>query len=826
MKPSLSPDQMLVDRLTDNEIFSLLKRIYTDFYRQELIGSDAEKLIFLETILTLEKLYKCLVEVEDFIGYSKVDWDEACQTNDAIKKASIICFYNNLLIDTNLVRVLNICYTCHFKVGAFIEFVSSDKLSLFRQELQTNEWDECSFPFNDVFQSIDDFRKYLKNRRINLAASFEDEVNEVAKEIQNSIKHLRKINHALVSYKFNIVSKGEAESGKIYNSLLDELSIFNVGRGLPWVAKILKAELELKDQVRITVGFFFDSSRYCPHIRDISKYLNNEILELLYQKNLAQNITVQITCLDQIFACFGIKFKGEVRLSNNKKVQQLLKWYLGAMFDVNRIIKPVNFSKETVFFNNPNQLLVNHPYLSTIKNGVDNIVEKNKKKNKQYSAEQIKNKLNQNYGKLLQKAPTYISSIHKFYEDIRAVQCLTVDQIEILQVFNLFIYHLDIACLENLTDRLISDQNQMAWPYVVQMYCLFLMCLVRNLDCLENWAISDITGIDSILSKTRIKNILADGQFSERRIRDIESDLIALQYIVKNDHKLKNIKKSVNLIKKNSLSALRYLEHSFKKNAVVMRFNVNNQICGLELSTLKELFTQYIKAIGRAPRLIGGHLDAYIGYCFLQHENYSIDFTLIIYIGDSVQLRSIQASLIEYWKNFIHKYEKSKKLNFDDLLLVAIPVIGCNHCVSNFKALNQGDKLIDKFKKDLVNFYTAYEYFNDYKNVGSGKRPELFLRGRIRKSVSKGKKQVRHKKSQLEKETPEFVQKELDGSMNINIVTNGFVEKGVVKDTLEEERQLQDHKGEIKPKDKGSDNKPSQKAIVVRRNSGVYLKKN
>jgi hypothetical protein len=67
--------------------------------------------------------------------------------------------------------------------------------------------------------------------------------------------------------------------------------------------------------------------------------------------------------------------------------------------------------------------------------------------------------------------------------------------------------------------------------------------------------------------------------------------------------------------------------------------------------------------------------------------------------------------------------------------LRVIPSLWFKEGGSQYFVVNKRDKLIPQLINDLVNFYTAYEYFNGYKNTGhrNHKRPELFLRVELKK---------------------------------------------------------------------------------------------
>ena len=89
---------IVLEQLSTTEIFSFLKRYYNDCYPvDQPENKTVRDGVYYEKIVTLEKLQHCLVTVADFIGYAKVDWDEACTQQNNSKKREIINFYNDLI---------------------------------------------------------------------------------------------------------------------------------------------------------------------------------------------------------------------------------------------------------------------------------------------------------------------------------------------------------------------------------------------------------------------------------------------------------------------------------------------------------------------------------------------------------------------------------------------------------------------------------------------------------------------------------------------------------------------------------------------------------
>lgn len=111
------PEIGQLEKLSDKEIFGFLKRYYTDSY--QLLITQKKKIqkgIFRETIETLERLYERLELVEEFIGYTKVDWEDACLSKNEARKKQIVEFYNDLVIDVALMDLANTYYKLPEKI--------------------------------------------------------------------------------------------------------------------------------------------------------------------------------------------------------------------------------------------------------------------------------------------------------------------------------------------------------------------------------------------------------------------------------------------------------------------------------------------------------------------------------------------------------------------------------------------------------------------------------------------------------------------------------------------------------------------------------------
>jgi len=194
------------------------------------------------------------------------------------------------------------------------------------------------------------------------------------------------------------------------------------------------------------------------------------------------------------------------------------------------------------------------------------------------------------------------------------------------------------------------------------------------------------------------------------------------------------------LVQKNTRSAQCYLKTSFKENTILVRFKIDNSQSRLDISTLKTIVTQFFKKAKRAPKSIGAYLDAYIGYFLFKDGCYSIDCTAIFYLRSDVVADEVNLKFKDYWGKFTKRYNAKQIIdrNLPDLKI--IPTLWSKEVESDYFIVNKEDKqLIHQVRNDLVSFYTAYEYFNKYKSTShrNQKRPELFLRGRIKEAIPK-----------------------------------------------------------------------------------------
>ena len=156
------PEIGQLEKLTDKEIFGFLKRYYTDSYQLSITQNrKIQKGIFRETIETLERLYERLELVEEFIGYHKVDWDDACSSKNEVKKKQIVEFYNGLVVDVALMKLATPYYKLPEKIHAFINFLDKERSCIFRSEIQSDKWKVEDFPYEEVFETIDQYKQYL-----------------------------------------------------------------------------------------------------------------------------------------------------------------------------------------------------------------------------------------------------------------------------------------------------------------------------------------------------------------------------------------------------------------------------------------------------------------------------------------------------------------------------------------------------------------------------------------------------------------------------------------------------------------------------------------
>ena len=197
---------IVLEQLSTTEVFNFLKRYHNDLYPiDQPENKTVRDRVYYETIVTLEKLHRCLQDVGDFIGYAKVDWQEACTQGKNSKKKQIIDFYNDLIIDVELMQFADKNYDFAPRVKAFIHFLGSEPKCLFRLNLQTTSWTCEDFPYEEIFQWVAKFKSFIEDRKL----MYQDKCHfnnskSHAKEIQKAISSAKRITQFIFQFKFDI----------------------------------------------------------------------------------------------------------------------------------------------------------------------------------------------------------------------------------------------------------------------------------------------------------------------------------------------------------------------------------------------------------------------------------------------------------------------------------------------------------------------------------------------------------------------------------------------------------------------------------------------
>lgn len=750
------PEIGQLEKLTDKEIFGFLKRYYTDSYRHSITQNrKIHKGIFRETIETLERLYERLELVEEFIGYQKVDWDDACSSKNEVRKKQIVDFYNGLVVDVALMKLATPYYKLPEKIHAFINFLDKEGSCIFRSDIQSDRWKVEDFPYEEVFETIDRYEQYLgkqKNYKFNFD---QDKGDEIAREILDVLHGAKKIRQALVLVKFQVQDFSDREIENLTQTsqvdhrlattsverkthlLVNELNNLELGTHLPWLSILKKGEIELNGEVRLMFGFILDSSTHQIDTNQIKESLHRELDKFFYGSKIAAFVRSEIIAIDQILDHLGVKEIKEFKLPNRKKLALMLKWFVGLFYGMEKIISLDNHTFESELVDTP---------ISLITRKADGCLKdrNDKRKSKRQEKDDLEKKsydFNSVWEdtSLVKYAPEYAKSIHQFYGKLQYSEELENWQIKILQRVNLFLAYLEDGSIDNLAAGLSINPNPSKWPNMVRMY-LALLDNSRDIDFsgIANWTIYNTSLLQRNLSLSFLKRQLHDSNLAE------VADLIARELeIVKQSNisippsKLCYMEK---LAQKNAISARHYLKNSFKETTVLLRFKIDNSESRLDISSLKIIVTQFLKKVKRAPKSIGAHLDAYIGYfVLLDGRYYSIDCTAIFYLRTEAVVEDVKFEFENYWKEFTKRYTAKQKDTQELPVLRIIPSLWFKESGSQYFVVNKRDKLIPQLINDLVNFYTAYEYFGGYKNTrhSNHKRPELFLRGRNRKPIEK-----------------------------------------------------------------------------------------
>ena len=751
------PEIGQLEKLTDKEIFGFLKRYYTDSYRYSITQNrKIHKGIFRETIETLERLYERLELVEEFIGYQKVDWDDACSSKNEVRKKQIVDFYNGLVVDVALMKLATPYYKLPEKIHAFINFLDKEGSCIFRSDIQSDRWKVEDFPYEEVFETIDRYEQYLgkqKNYKFNFD---QDKGDEIAREILDVLHGAKKITQALVLVKFQVQDFSDKEIKNLTQTsqvdqilarasverkiqlLVEELNDLELGTHLPWLSMLIKGEIELNGEVRLMLGFILDSSTYQIDTNQIKESLHSELDTFFHGSKIAPFIQSKIIAIDQILDHLGVKEIKEFKLPNRKKTSLMLKWFVGLFYGMGKIISPDNYTVESKLVTVPVRLITRKADC-LLKDRND------KRKSKRQEKDDLEKKpydFNSIWddASLVKRAPEYAKSIHKFYEMLKYFDELDAQQIKLLQRVNLFLAYLEHTYIDSLSTSLSINQDPSKWPCAARMY---LALLDNEIDInfsiwASNWTLYNTISLPLSLNNSSLKYDLHDINLAEvTNLIAPELKLIKQRHISIPRSRLAYMEM---LVQKNTRSAQRYLKTSFKENTILLRFKIDNSQSRFDINTLKTIVTQFFKKAKRAPKSIGAYLDAYIGYFVYKHGSYSIDCTAICYLRSDVVPDEVKLKFKDYWGEFTKRYNAKKIIdrNLPDLNI--IPTLWSKEVESDYFIVNKEDKrLISQVRNDLVNFYTTYEYFHKYKSTShrNQKRPELFLRGRIKEAVPK-----------------------------------------------------------------------------------------
>lgn len=751
------PEIGQLEKLTDKEIFGFLKRYYTDSYRHSITQNrKIHKGIFRETIETLERLYERLELVEEFIGYQKVDWDDACSSKNEVRKKQIVDFYNGLVVDVALMKLATPYYKLPEKIHAFINFLDKEGSCIFRSDIQSDRWKVEDFPYEEVFETIDRYEQYLGKQK-NYKFNFDkNEAEKIAREILDVLQDAKKITQALVLVKFQvrdfsgkkienltqtsqvdqILARASVE--RKIQLLVEELNDLELGTHLPWLSMLIKGEIELNGEVRLMLGFILDSSTYQIDTNQIKESLHSELDTFFHGSKIAPFIQSKIIAIDQILDHLGVKEIKEFKLPNRKKLALMLKWFVGLFYGMGKIISPDNYTVESKLVTVPVRLITRKADC-LLKDRND------KRKSKRQEKDDLEKKpydFNSIWddASLVKRAPEYAKSIHKFYEMLKYFDELDAQQIKLLQRVNLFLAYLEHTYIDSLSTSLSINQDPSKWPCAARMY---LALLDNEIDInfsiwASNWTLYNTISLPLSLNNSSLKYDLHDINLAEvTNLIAPELKLIKQRHISIPRSRLAYMEM---LVQKNTRSAQRYLKTSFKENTILLRFKIDNSQSRFDINTLKTIVTQFFKKAKRAPKSIGAYLDAYIGYFVYKHGSYSIDCTAICYLRSDVVPDEVKLKFKDYWGEFTKRYNAKKIIdrNLPDLNI--IPTLWSKEVESDYFIVNKEDKrLISQVRNDLVNFYTTYEYFHKYKSTShrNQKRPELFLRGRIKEAVPK-----------------------------------------------------------------------------------------
>lgn len=784
------PEIGQLEKLSDKEIFGFLKRYYTDSYRHSITQNrKIHKGIFRETIETLERLYERLELVEKFIGYKKVDWEDACLSKNEVRKKQIVDFYNGLVVDVALMKLATPYYKLPEKIHAFINFLDKEGSCIFRSEIQSDKWKVEDFPHEDAFETIDQYKQYLKEQK-NYKFNFDqDKGDEIAREILDVLHGAKKIRQALVLVKFQVQDFSDREIENLTQTsqvdhrlattsverkthlLVNELNNLELGTHLPWLSILKKGEIELNGEVRLMFGFILDSSTHQIDTNQIKESLHRELDKFFYGSKIAAFVRSEIIAIDQILDHLGVKEIKEFKLPNRKKLALMLKWFVGLFYGMEKIISLDNHTFESELVDTPISLITRKADCR-LKDRND------KRKSKRQKKHDLEKKLYDfnsiwDDASVVKRAPEYAKSIHKFYEMLKYFDELDAQQIKLLQRVNLFLAYLEHTYIDSLSTSLSINQDPSKWPCAARMY---LALLDNGIDInfsiwASNWTLYNTFSLPLSLNNSSLTYDLHDINLAE------VTNLIAPELkVIKQRHisiPRSRLAYMEMLVQKNTRSAQCYLKTSFKENTILLRFKIDNSQSRLDINTLKTIVTQFFKKAKRAPKSIGAYLDAYIGYFVFKHGSYSIDCTAICYLRSDVVPDEVKLKFKDYWGEFTKRYNAKQIIDRNLLDLNIIPTLWSKEVESDYFIVNKEDKrLISQVRNDLVNFYTTYEYFHKYKSTShrNQKRPELFLRGRIKEAIPK---------KTDEKNTPQDEVSTPENEKGVNAVNENASQEGV-----------------------------------------------
>ena len=727
--------------------------------------------------------------VEEFIGYQKVDWDDACSSKNEVRKKQIVDFYNGLVVDVALMKLATPYYKLPEKIHAFINFLDKEGSCIFRSDIQSDRWKVEDFPYEEVFETIDRYEQYLgkqKNYKFNFD---QDKGDEIAREILDVLHGAKKITQALVLVKFQVQDFSDKEIKNLTQTsqvdqilarasverkiqlLVEELNDLELGTHLPWLSMLIKGEIELNGEVRLMLGFILDSSTYQIDTNQIKESLHSELDTFFHGSKIAPFIQSKIIAIDQILDHLGVKEIKEFKLPNRKKTSLMLKWFVGLFYGMGKIISPDNYTVESKLVTVPVRLITRKADC-LLKDRND------KRKSKRQEKDDLEKKpydFNSIWddASLVKRAPEYAKSIHKFYEMLKYFDELDAQQIKLLQRVNLFLAYLEHTYIDSLSTSLSINQDPSKWPCAARMY---LALLDNGIDInffiwAPNWTLYNTFSLPLSLNNSSLKYDLHDINLAEvTNLIAPELKLIKQRHISIPRSRLAYMEM---LVQKNTRSAQRYLKTSFKENTILLRFKIDNSQSRFDINTLKTIVTQFFKKAKRAPKSIGAYLDAYIGYFVYKHGSYSIDCTAICYLRSDVVPDEVKLKFKDYWGEFTKRYNAKQIIDKNLLDLNIIPTLWSKEVESDYFIVNKEDKrLISQVRNDLVNFYTTYEYFHKYKSTShrNQKRPELFLRGRIKEAVPK---------KTDEKNTPQDKASSHENEKGVNAVNENASQEGV-----------------------------------------------